>query len=129
MKFKLLLTFSLFAVLAVTLVYAQGLRVNAKIPFAFVTSGKTLPAGQYEFLPNSDDPMKVTGAGKNAGVLVPVLTRLGAAIHTTKQDSHIVFDKVGEVYTLSEVWIPGSDGWLLFSTKGKHEHRTVDVPR
>jgi hypothetical protein len=58
-----------------------------------------------------------------------VQTRLGAAIHTTKQDSHIVFDKVGEVYTLSEVWIPGTDGWLLFSTKGKHEHKTIDVPR
>ena len=129
MKIRLLLTLSLFAVLAITLAYGPGLRVNANIPFAFVASSKTLPAGQYEFIPDSDEPMKVVGAGKSAGVLVPVLTRLGAAIHTSKQDSHIVFDKVGEVYTLSEVWIPGSDGWLLSITKGKHEHRTVDVPR
>jgi hypothetical protein len=60
---------------------------------------------------------------------VPILTLLGAAIHTSKQDAHIVFDKVGEVYTLSEIWIPGEDGLLLVATKGKHEHKTIDVPR
>ena len=129
MKIKLLLTLSLFALLAITLAYGQSLKVSANIPFAFIASGKTLPAGAYEFIPNSDEPMKIAGPGKNASVLAPVLTRLGGAIHTTKQDSHIVFDKVGEVYTLSEVWIPGTDGWLLSSMKGKHEHRTVDVPR
>jgi hypothetical protein len=129
MKIRLLLTLSLFALLAITLAYGQSLKVSANIPFAFIASGKTLPAGAYQFFPNADDPMKIVGPGKSAGVLVPVLTRLGAAIHTSKQDSHIVFDKVGEVYTLSEIWIPGTDGWLFASTKGKHEHKTIDVPR
>ncbi len=28
-------------------------------------------------------------------------------------------------YTLSEVWEPGTDGFLIHITRGKHEHRVV----
>lgn len=130
MRTKLLLTFSVFALLAITLAYGQAQAIRANIPFAFIAQGKTLPAGQYQFVPDSaTESMRVEGTGKGAvAVLVPVITRLGGAIHTSKQDAHIVFDDVGGVYTLSEIWAPDADGWLLFATKGKHQHRTVNVP-
>jgi hypothetical protein len=128
MRTKLLFTLSLFTLLAITLAFGQTTRVIAKVPFAFIASGKTLPAGQYEFLAEGE-VMRVVGASKGNAVIVPVLTRLGAGIHTSKQDSHVVFDEVAGVYTLSEIWLPGEDGWLLSATKGKHQHKTVDVPR
>ena len=128
MKTKLFLTFSLLALLAMTLAYGQTLGVTAKIPFAFIASGKTLPAGQYAFVPEAE-VMRVVGTGKSAAIIVPIITRLGGAVHTSKQDSHVVFDEVGGICTLSEVWVPGEDGWLMFTTKGKHQHKTVDVPR
>ena len=59
---------------------------------------------------------------------MPVLTRLAAGIHTTKQDAHVVFDKVGDKYTLSEIWIPGIDGFVLNMIKETHEHKILNVP-
>ena len=57
-----------------------------------------------------------------------VLTRTAGAIHNTPADAHLVFDKVGEAYTLSEIWFPGTDGYMLNILKEQHEHRVVDVP-
>ncbi len=130
MRTKITLIFSLFTLLAITLAYGQAQLLTANIPFPFIARGKTLPAGEYRFIPDaSTDAMRVEGVAKGAvSVLAPIETRLAAAIHTSKQDAHIVFDDVGGVYTLSEVWAPNEDGWLLSTTKGKHQHRTIDVP-
>jgi hypothetical protein len=111
-------------------VYGQSRVVKANIPFAFNVEGKTLPAGQYEFLPDTNGAtMRILGAGKGSSVLAMIQTRMAAEIHTTPNDAHIVFDKVGDVYTLSEVWVPGVDGFMLHLTKGKHEHKVVDVSK
>lgn len=40
-------------------------------------------------------------------------------------EPHIVFDKIGERYFLSEVWLPGADGYLLHATNEKHTHQHV----
>ena len=71
--------------------------------------------------------MQGSGAGANA--IAMVLTRLAGGLHTTPQDAHIVFDKVGNNYTLSEIWPLNGDGYLAYMTKGKHEHHTVNVPK
>ncbi len=55
------------------------------------------------------------------------MTRLSGEIHTTPQDAHLVFDKVGDTYLLSELWIPGEDGYLLQITKGAHEHIVLNI--
>jgi hypothetical protein len=122
--------FSLLTLLTAGLVYGQSKVLKADIPFAFNSAGKTLPAGPYEFFADSGKAtMRIVGAGKGNAVLALVQTRMAAEIHTTQNDSHVVFDKVGDVYTLSEVWVPGQDGWMLHLTKGKHEHKVVDAPK
>ena len=55
------------------------------------------------------------------------MTRLSGEIHTTPQDAHLVFDKVGDTYLLSELWIPGKDGYLPQITKGAHEHIVLNI--
>ncbi len=130
MRAKILVIISLLTLLAVTAGYAQELPIRAKIPFQFTVSGKVLPAGQYEFLRESnDEAIRVAAEPKGQAVVALVVTRLWGGIHTTTEDAHIVFDKVGETYYLSEIWIPGVDGFVLHSTKGAHEHRTVNVKR
>ena len=121
---------SLLALLAVTAGYAQNqLMIAGKVSFPFMVGTKTLPAGQYDFVYDSTSrAIRVVSAGKNMA-LAPVVTRLSRAIHTSPKDSHIVFDKIGETYLLSEIWVPGIDGYMLSSTKGEHEHAVVDVPR
>lgn len=127
MRTKVLGTACLFALLVVSA--SAQTTVRANIPFAFTAAGKVLPAGQYEFLRQANDTtIRVTGSAKGSSAVAMVVTRLAASIHTTPQDAHVVFDKVGEQHFLSEIWIPGVDGFLLYSTKGKHEHEVVDVP-
>ncbi len=128
MRIKFLALLSLCFVLA-GLAYGQTI-LKANIPFAFTAGGKVLPAGQYDVLTQpSGAPMRVRSADGKTAVLVTIVTRLAGAMHTTPKDSHLIFDKVGENYFLSEVWIPGVDGYLLSSTAQQHEHRVIDIPR
>src|SRR5512136_1008274 len=102
MRTRTVLLLSLFTLLAVGFVIGQSLMAKANIPFAFNVEGKTLPAGQYEFTPDANmTAIRVVGTGKAASAFAPVQTRMAAGIHTTPNDAHVVFDKVGEVYTLS----------------------------
>jgi hypothetical protein len=120
---------SLLTLLTAGHVYGQLRLLKADIPFAFHSGGKELPAGQYAFSSDTNgSTIKIVGAGKGSSVQAIVQTRMAAEIHTTPNDSHIVFDKVGEVLTLSEVWVPGKDGFMLHLTKGKHEHKVVNSP-
>jgi hypothetical protein len=126
---KIMLTVGLIALLAVTSGYGQERALKAQIDFAFTVGNKVLPAGEYEFVRDkSADVFRVTDAGKNF-VLASILTRTAGEMHTTPQDAHIVFDVVGDTHILSEIWIPGEDGYLLMATKGKHEHKVINVSR
>ncbi len=128
MKTKILLTVGLMALFAVMTGYGQPQEmVKAKIDFSFKVEGKVLPPGQYEF---ARDPkameFRVQGEGKIAA-LVPILTRMAAEIHSTHQDAHLVFDVVGDTHLLSEIWIPGEDGYVLLVTKGPHTHKVINL--
>jgi hypothetical protein len=113
-------------VLVATLsMYGQTV-VKAKVAFPFTVEGKALPAGQYVFtLQESGDVFRVVGEGKD--VMATVVTRLGGEMRSAPKGTHLVFDKVGELYLLSEIWVPGEDGFLLLATKGVHAHKTVNV--
>ena len=124
---RIVLAVCLIGLIGVVSGYAQPAKLKAMIDFPFTAAGKVLPAGQYEFSRDTMAPVfRVQGEDKSF-VMAPVLTRLSAAIHTTPGDAHLVFDKVGETYFLSEVWIPGEDGYLLHAEKGKHEHKVVNI--
>jgi hypothetical protein len=102
--------------------------IRADIPFPFQVEGKTLPAGVYDFAPSqSEEAIQVFSVKKGPSADALVLTRMGGEIHTTTEDSHVVFDKIGQTYILSELWLPYADGYLLHATKEKHQHRTVSV--
>ena len=77
--------------------YAQAQStITGKIGFPFKVGTKALPAGQYDFvLDTASAVVRVVSGGKHVA-LVPIITRLSGAIHTTPKDSHLVFDKVGD---------------------------------
>ncbi len=130
MKTKIVLAICFLALVAMAAGSAQaGLNIRADIPFQFVVKGTTLPAGQYEFVRRDyDQAIEVVPATKGPSTIALVITRLGQKIHTTPKDDHIVFDKVGNTYFLSELWISGEEGFVLYITKEKHEHRTINIP-
>jgi hypothetical protein len=127
---RTLVVASLSILLVALFAFGQSVQLKAKIPFAFTIAGKVLPAGQYEFTTGSNfETIEVRGSTAGASAIAVVMTRLAGAMHTTPQDSHIVFDKVGNDYTLSEIWGLAGDGYLVFATKGKHEHSIVNVSK
>jgi hypothetical protein len=131
-KTRFLVMSCLLAVLPVVSAYSQSMGpVKADIPFQFTAAGKVYPAGEYTFS-RGNGPVKesfiIRGPGGVSG-LVTILTRTAGGIHTTPQDAHVVFDVMGDTNFLSEIWIPGDDGYVLHITKEKHTHRIVNVPR
>ncbi|HEX7485084.1 MAG TPA: hypothetical protein VF332_02955 [Vicinamibacterales bacterium] len=81
--------------------------------------------GQYELQLNTDGTaFTLTAVPKETGVFVMAITRLAAA-DPPASDTHVTFDKVGSTYYLSEVWLPGEDGYLVYAAKVKHTHQTV----
>jgi hypothetical protein len=128
---KTLSLLGVFVLLLGAIAYGQAPGpVKAKIPFAFSAGEKALPAGQYSFTPDANlAAMQVVGADGKSSANVLIITRLAAGIHTTPADAHVVFDKIGNNYFLSEIWVPNEDGFMLRMTKEKNEHQIISVPR
>jgi hypothetical protein len=116
------------ATFGLTQLMPKGVRVN--IPFQFAVGSKVLPAGPYDFSrADLDAAIQVVSTQGGQSSSVVVVTRLGGEIHASPQDAHIVFDKVGDKYVFSELWLPDMDGFLLNVTKDKHEHHSIKVSR
>jgi len=94
-------------------------KVNAEISFDFQISGKVLPAGSYSFAANKDGVVTVTNLKSLQSFIATVLTRLA---DIPGSEAAVVFDKVGNTYYLSELHIPGIDGYHFTGAPGPHSH-------
>ena len=110
--------------LAGSLAWAVG-PVSATIPFSFIVKDKEMPAGRYEILTEGRDEgaLVVRNMESGAKVMVLVIERLA---DTGAKEAKIVFDKTedGKSY-LSEVHLPGKDGFLVGIAKGRETHVTI----
>jgi hypothetical protein len=127
MKTKVLMM-TLLAMVPATMAYAEADVFNAQIPFGFTAQGKELPAGSYRFKVDFAKGMVRVESMTGKYEVVPFVTTLARPEHSTATDSHIVFDKVGDKYSLSEIWGVRQEGVLLLATKGKHEHEVIHAP-
>ncbi len=105
--------------------YAQPEQMT--VTFAFQVGDKVLPAGKYDIEYPTQELVIFRGA-KGLAVEAPVVTRL-AQPSTPLADSRIIFDKIGDKYIVSEVWIPSMDGFLLSGTKAAHTHETAKATK
>jgi hypothetical protein len=122
-------TFAAFVigVTAAGAVSAQSVTLRAKIPFSFVVSGHTLPAGEYTMLPaNGPGAIIIRGIDHHAaGVAVVHATSDRSA---SKQTARLVFNTYGDRYFLSQVWSSGEQGSQLLMSHSEREliaHRYV----
>ena len=111
---------------------AQGMdkkEIVAKVGFAFYVGETAFPAGSYELSAANIGADNVTlrpTAGKDVTSL-PVITRLARRGGASQSNSmSLVFDTVGGHSYLSEVWIPGREGYLVRATTEAHEHSVVN---
>ncbi len=128
MKKAPIVTVAILAVLALagSTAIAQTGSVHSavvKVDFPFVVKGETLQPGAYTFQIDNNQVLVRSQGGAGNGVIMPVLTRTGR--HDKDPEPELVFDKIGGKFLLSEVWLPGEDGYFLLSTKEQHDHRIL----
>jgi len=101
--------------------------IIADIGFAFTIGDKVMPAGKYRVeVPEGGlvvfRPMRAKGVGT-----ARVITRLAQSGRAPEDDPRIVFDKIGDKYIASEVWMPDSDGYLIAGSMEPHTHHSVRI--
>jgi hypothetical protein len=112
--------------LGVVAAYAQRPRATVQIPFDFVAGGTELTAGTYYVSVDNSNPNLIvvrSDKGDHKG-LCNVITRLSPSESSKPQ---VVFDKVGEKRILSELYLPGLDGFQLAGTTSEHTHQKVSA--
>ena len=109
--------------LAASLAWAAA-SATVQIEFSFTAKGKEFPAGRYEFKPEGAAQNHLTIRNIETGetLVLPVLTRLA---DTGSAKAQIAFDITDGKHYLSEVHIPGTDGYAFQGASGQHSHAIV----
>ena len=107
--------------------WAQAQAPSMKIGFDFLAAGKELSSGKYtiEVTPAGHVVLRAEKGGAVAD-LTP-LKSLGRGDNV--QEPKLVFDTIGSVRVLSEVWLPGQDGYLVGTSSGPHEQEVLVAPK
>jgi hypothetical protein len=112
-----------------TRAFAQDVMV-ANVPFAFISSGVTHQPGRYQFRTVNDEHAVEFDEAGHGGCFASVVTRVNAlGPHAETVDGRLVFDKVGDIYYLAQMWLPDEDGFQLAVPKGVHLNRDLAQQR
>jgi hypothetical protein len=104
--------------------------IKVKIDHPFAVIGETLPAGEYTFTYDSSGSFAIDGPDKDLAAFAAVETRLsGPDEDVNIPEPRLVFDVTGDIYTLSEIWVPNQAGFLISSEQRPHEHSTTRAHR
>ena len=99
-----------FAALTVTSAQAQSLTMSVTIPFDFAVAGKTFPAGEYHLQRSTDGERVITQIRSKDNALSMYLPQSHPVQDIKIQletKSKLVFNKYGDQFFLSQVWIFG----------------------
>ena len=111
-----LMAFILVTFFAVGVAFGQTRQsMRFEIPYEFTFGSKVLPAGTYTFSVDNSR-LRVESATGGGHFTALIMTRLSGPTQFLR-DGSLVFDKTGGGRILSEVWMPGTDGILLHSTR------------
>jgi hypothetical protein len=110
---KLLLALCLLTVGGGIIANAQissGVTIQASVPFAFVVGDTTLPAGKYDVRVVDGDTLNVLELQSVKGGISVMVDTVDAQTNRDQilNRGDLVFDKIGDKYFLSQVWMAGS---------------------
>lgn len=114
---------ALVAITAFAAAQTSAVKVTVDVPFGFFVSGKTLPAGTYQFVAGGDlTQVNVTSADGKAIAMTTVITRI-----SPRSEPHgaVVFDVAGNDHYLAEIYIAGVDGFQVPCAPGPHSHTVL----
>jgi hypothetical protein len=104
--------------------HAQSVTVD--VPFQFKAGNTDFPAGSYKIRALKQSPGTLSFRNANTGetTLVPFITRLSPR---DPSKGAAVFDKQDNQSYLSEVYLPGLDGFHLQGAPGAHTHKVLNA--
>ena len=105
----------LVALLGSPLIMAQ-VQETAEIPFDFHAGQSTLSAGTYSVIKAASSVLQLRNDDTRDSILL-----MGVGREAAKEDARLVFNRYGDIYFLSAVWIPGSQGYSFPKTKMEKE--------
>ena len=115
--------------------FAQG---TFKIPFPFQAGGTKLPKGEYSVAQRDDSHILLRQEATGKEFQVPFTKRL-AQPSPPLAEPQLVIDVVGNFapsyteyvtdYVLAEVWLPGTEGFLVHAMKGAHKSQIIKGQR
>ena len=119
----------LFLIMAVVSVQAQTLSGEVKIPFDFYAGTEKMQAGTYVVKRMSDNALGIRRVdGKKIALINAPLT-IGA--RDSKSGQRVVFNRYGEEFFISQVWLTEDSGRQVIPTKQElrvaKEHREIGV--
>ncbi len=104
-----------------------------KVPFPIRVGGKDFGAGDYAVAKTAEGGLVLRRVSTGKEVALTVLERIKP--EAPGAEPRLIFDEVGDfapsyteyitVYVLSEVWLPGEDGYRVHLTKGAHKTKVV----
>ena len=113
----------LFVLSAVSGRAQAGSNFMVTLPFDFIVSGKTLPAGEYVVARSTSgsEGLVIRPSDRKGGIYL-----LTTSIHRDdrRRDARVVFRRYGNLYFLSQVWMSGKEtGRELFKS---HKQRALE---
>jgi hypothetical protein len=99
--------------------------ITVNVTFPFIVGETTLPAGQYTVERDGLDVIHIHTMDRTSKPMAIVMVQTRLARFSQAERGAIVFDHIGDKYVLSEVWLPGEDGYLVSRTSATHTHEVV----
>jgi hypothetical protein len=87
----------------------SNVTVEANIPFSFVVNDTTLPAGKYTIRTTEDTTLNVLEIRNDDGRVAVLVDTNTVQPNQMPNKSQLVFDKVGDTYFLSQVFVDGDE--------------------
>ncbi len=131
--------FAVWPAAALAFVLAAGVlpafaQATFKVPFEFKAGGKKYPSGEYGMVRFGNGQITLRQESTGKEFEVPFAERLAQPAPPVAEPQ-LVFDVVGNFepsyteyvtdYLLAEVWLPGEEGFLVHTTKGAHQNKTI----
>lgn len=99
-------------------------RITADIPHPFIVSGQQFEAGRYQVeLPGRAHTTVIIRSLDGKSGVQALIMRGIAMPKSVAVEPRLVFENVGDRYVLSEVWMPGHDGYLIAGIQSDLERR------
>jgi hypothetical protein len=116
------LVFVVCAALSAAMAIAQ--EPSLSVDFQFAAAGKLMDAGTYAVSTTANGNVVLTPE-KGTGTELPALR----SVTRTVERAELVFDKVGSVWFLSEVWVPGQGRKVVGKVENSEERKSVKGPK